>query len=86
MISMNRTSLKILTWHKIIQCAVVNAHILQKEMFKLNRKDDNFTLLKFMENLKEEIFTTCSKDSTLKKIDDEEVDEALDLKSGSINH
>ena len=38
-----------------------------------------------MENLKEEIFTTCSKDSTLKKIDDEEVDEALDLKSGSIN-
>ena len=85
------TCLKVFGWHKkvmfhLIQCTVVNAHILQKATFELDRKDENFTLLKFMENLIEEIFVECSKDSTASEMIEEEKNEPLEEKYVPIVH
>jgi len=87
-ISMYRTNLKVLAWHKklmfhFVQISVVNAHILLKETFKLERNDNNFTLLIFMENLVEEIFSTCYKDKPIIEVDGDEEVEPLVVNNAS---
>lgn len=71
---------KKVTYH-LIQCSVVNAHILLKQKFKLEINDKNFTLLVFMKNLIDDIFTTCTDNSDVTVIDLEEV-ELLDKVDG----
>jgi hypothetical protein len=66
-----------------VQISIVNAHILLKETFKLERNDNNFTLLIFMENLVEEIFSTCYKDKPIIEVDGDEEVEPLVVKNAS---
>ena len=59
----------------MIRCSVVNAHILLREKFQLDRKEDNFTLLIFMRYLIREIFAGCCENSDASEIDSGEDDE-----------
>ena len=82
-LSMYRTNVKVLGWYRkvifhMMQCSVVNAHILLREKFQLDRKEDNFTLLMFMRNLIREIFAGCCENSDASEIDSGEDDEPLD--------
>ena len=82
-LSMYRTNVKVLGWYRkvifhMMQCSVVNAHILLREKFQLDRKEDNFTLLMFMRNLIREIFAGCCENNDKSEIDSGEDDEPLD--------